>query len=207
MAAHRDLLPGHAHHAVGGHRPRHPIAATALVSGGRCRDRWAHRSTGSESLRWGGHLQRLMRPNSVVGMHPCVQCLLRHLQVRERLNLRKEFSAQTAVKPLDLARRRRGAWRGQQVLDPLLTADRIEEHLHRRMVEPPGEHPAVISQNLLRHTISGDCIDQPVTDRPSAFSGHQPGTHAHPGMIINSRERLSAGAVGQREPAHHIHLP
>ncbi|CPS05916.1 Uncharacterised protein [Mycobacteroides abscessus] len=55
------------------------------------------------------------------------------------------------------------------MLDTVLAADHIKEHLDRRMIEPAGEHLAVIGQNLLRHSISGDCIDQPVTDRASAF--------------------------------------
>ncbi|AIC72429.1 hypothetical protein J108_08165 [Mycobacteroides abscessus subsp. bolletii CRM-0020] len=78
--------------------------------------------------------------------------------------------------------------------------------LDRWMIEPAGEHLAVIGQNLLRHNISGDCIDQPVTDRPSALWGHQPGQHPHPGMIINTGEHRSAAAVGQREPTDNIRL-
>ena len=47
----------------------------------------------------------------------------------------EEFGAQTAVESLDLARRRRTARLGQQMLDTVFAAGRIEEHFHRRMVE------------------------------------------------------------------------
>jgi hypothetical protein len=37
---------------------------------------------------------------------------------------------------------------GQQVLDAVLAADRIEQHLRWWMVEPAGEHLAVSGQDL-----------------------------------------------------------
>lgn len=55
------------------------------------------------------------------------------------------------MKPLDLARSSRAARLSQKMLDPVLAADRIKEHLHRRMIEPTGEDPAVIGQDLRRH--------------------------------------------------------
>jgi hypothetical protein len=50
-----------------------------------------------------------MRSGGVVELHPPIQRLLGHLQIRESCSAIQEFSTHTAVKPLDLARRRRGA--------------------------------------------------------------------------------------------------
>ncbi|EIT97623.1 Uncharacterised protein [Mycobacteroides abscessus subsp. abscessus] len=78
------------------------------------------------------------------------------------------------------------------MFDTVLAADRIEEHLNGWMIEPNGKYLAVISQNLLRHNISGDRIPQALTHHASALSGRrQPSTYAHPGMIINTGEFLS----------------
>jgi hypothetical protein len=40
------------------------------------------------------------------------------------------------------------------VLDAVLAADRIKEHLDRRMKEPAGKHLAVIGQDLLGRPVS-----------------------------------------------------
>ena len=64
---------------------------------------------------------------------------------------------------------------------------RNSAHLHGRMVEPAGEHFAVIGQDLLRRAIDGERGAQPVADRSGAFTG--PGAHALPGVVIDSGER------------------
>jgi len=62
-------------------------------------------------------------------------------------------------------------------------------------------------QDLLGVTIGGQRGTQPIADRPSALGGHQPGAHAHPGMVIDPGQRLGRRAIRQWKPAHHIHLP
>jgi hypothetical protein len=70
-------------------------------------------------------------------------------QIGESWLIAEEFSANTAVKPLNLAGGGRASRLGQQAVDAVLAADRIKEHLHSGMVEPAGEHLAVIGQDLL----------------------------------------------------------
>ena len=80
------------------------------------------------------------------------------------------------MKPLDLARRGRRARLGQQMLDTVLAADRIKEHLHRRMMEPAREHLAVVGQDLLWRPIGGQGVAQSVADCPGQRSRvHLPG--------------------------------
>jgi hypothetical protein len=94
------------------------------------------------------------------------------------------------VETLDLARSGRAARLGQQMLDALLAADRIEEHLHRRMVETAGEHFAVVGQDLHRNPISADRGPQPVTDRPGPLTGHHPRRHAIPRVVIDTGQHF-----------------
>lgn len=49
------------------------------------------------------------------------------------------------------------------MLNTVLAADRVKEHLDRRMVEPTGEHPAVVGQDLTRRTERLQRATQPVT--------------------------------------------
>ena len=58
---------------------------------------------------------------------------------------------------------------GQPVGDPVLPADPVEQHLHRRLVEPAGEHLPVVGQDLLGHPVGPHRQRQPVTD-PLAVS-------------------------------------
>src|SRR5579875_2913024 len=78
----------------------------------------------------------------VVG-HPLVKSLLGGLEVGESRSVAQEFGAHTAVEPLNFARRGRRTRLGQQVLNAVFAADRIKEHLDRRMMKPPGEDLAV----------------------------------------------------------------
>ena len=73
------------------------------------------------------------------------------LQRLERLLLAEEFSTQGAMEAFDLARRGWAARLGQKVLDAVLPADPIKEHLDRWVMESAGEHLAVVGQNLLRN--------------------------------------------------------
>lgn len=67
-----------------------------------------------------------------------------------KLGLVEEVGPERAVEPLDLPvliRRRR---RGQAVLDPVLAAELVEQHLPA-LAEPVGELLAVVGQDLLGH--------------------------------------------------------
>ncbi|OVF03971.1 hypothetical protein B0173_02485 [Mycobacterium avium subsp. paratuberculosis] len=111
------------------------------------------------------------------------------------------------MEPLNLACRRRATRLGEQVVDAVLPADRVEEHLHRGMVKPAGEHLAVISQNLLGGPVSRQRRPQSVANRAGTLTRHQPRADTHPGMVVDAGQRFGAGAIGQRETPHHIHLP
>lgn len=130
MAADANLLPGHAHHAVGAHPAADPVCAAAVsLAASRHADQ-RHRGLGcDESLGRGGHVQGLVWPRGVVIVHPLVKSLLGRLQVLEWGCVTEELSAQTAVESLNFARRRRRPGLGQQMLDPILATDRIEKHL------------------------------------------------------------------------------
>lgn len=52
-------------------------------------------------------------------------------------------------------------WLGQQVLDAVLAADCVKGHFHRWVIEPAGEHLAVVGQDLLRRSMPTQRIAQP----------------------------------------------
>lgn len=143
VAADADLLPGHAHDAIGAHPPADPVLTVAVVGGSHRVRRRGRRCAGVEPLSGGVHLQCLMGTVDVVVCDPLIESLLGDLQVWERFSLAEKFSPQAAMKPLNLARSGWRAWLGQQVLDAVLTADGVKEDLDRGIEEPAGEHLAV----------------------------------------------------------------
>ena len=44
-------------------------------------------------------------------------------------------------------------------------------------------------------------------DGPARRSGHHPGAHDEPGVVIDPGEHLALPPVGQQHPADHVHLP
>ena len=92
------------------------------------------------------------------------------------------------------------------MLDPTLTTDRIAEHLHRR-VEPGGEHLAVIAQDLFGRPEGPRRSPQSLTHRLGAFTRNHLGAETYPGMTVDTGQHLGADAIGNREPAHDVHLP
>ena len=94
----------------------------------------------------------LMWTAGVVVDHPLVELGLGMRQVHEHA-VGAELGAQRPVETLDLPGGRRRAGLGQQMLDPVLAADPVEQHLDRRHVEPTGEHLAVVGQDLPRQPI------------------------------------------------------
>ena len=90
------------------------------------------------------------------------------------------------MEPLDLAGRGRRPGRGEQVLDAVLPTDPVEQHLHRRVVEPAGEHLAVVGQDLLGHARGR--IATPARRTPAGCArGHQPRADTEPGVVIDPR--------------------
>ena len=73
---------------------------------------------------------RLVRPLVVVVPHPRVELRLGVGDRGEHLAV-EELAAQRLVPPLDLAGRGRRPRRGQQVLDPVVPADPVEQHRPR----------------------------------------------------------------------------
>ncbi len=57
------------------------------------------------------------------------------------------------MKALDLAGGSRRARGSEDVVDPVLAADAVEENLHRRLGKASGKDLAVVGQDLLGDTI------------------------------------------------------
>ena len=98
-----------------------------------------------------------MRALGVVLVHPPVQRCLQFTDGGEHaVGVAEELRPHRLMKALNLSRRGGRARRGQQMPDPVLHADPIEQHFRRRTTrpEPPGEHLPVISQDLLGHAVA-----------------------------------------------------
>ena len=136
------------------------------------------------------HAQRLMWTAGVVVDHPLVELGLRMRQVHERA-VGAELGAQRPVETLDLPGGRGRAGLGQQMLDPVLAADPVEQHLDRRDVEPTGEHLAVVGQDLPRQPI-GRATTPPVPSqtRWDDSRDHQMRADTEPGVVIDPGQRL-----------------
>ncbi len=111
------------------------------------------------------------------------------------------------VEPFDLAGRGRRPRLGQPMRDPVLATDPVEQHLRRRPIEAPGEHLAVIGQDLGGHPPRSQRHRQTVAYPLGRLAWHHPRAHAEPGMIIDPGQRLGFRAIRQHEPTHYIHLP
>ena len=85
---------------------------------------------------------------------------------------------QRLVPPLDLARRGRRPRRGQQMTDPVLPADPIEQHLTGARPEAAGEHLAVVGQHL-RRAPHGRASPSPTRHTPAGLSPAPPPAPTH----------------------------
>jgi hypothetical protein len=151
-----------------------------------------------------------MRSLGVVVVHPSIQSLL---QLRDRgvllVMLGKELRTDGFVPPLHLAGGGRRPGCGQQMPDPVLGANPVEQHLGRaaRRPESPGEDFPIVSEDLLRNPVSAQRRQQRLTHRSGGGPPHQLGRNCEPRAVVDPRHRLQLSPIGQVEPADHIDLP
>src|SRR5260370_7151080 len=131
-----DLLVTDAHESIASHPSADPLLTVAL--GPRSQSVLRLVVAGVEAALRGGVDQRLVRTLRVVVANPFVQCLLCCLQVAEHLP-GVELDSKRLVETLDLPSGGRGARRREQVIDPVLATDAVEEHLDRRLGKAPSE--------------------------------------------------------------------
>ncbi len=155
--------------------------------------------------RW-HHPDALMRSPGVVFENPGIQLVLRCLK-RAEYPVGAELGPQLPVEPLDLPRRGRRPRLGQQMLDPVLAQDPVEQHLHRRLVEPAREHLPVIREDLPRQPITLQRQPQTLGDTPCVLPQHQERGHAEPRVIIDPGQCLRPAPVREHEPTDDVHLP
>jgi hypothetical protein len=98
---------------------------------------------------------------------------------------------------------------GEPVGDAVLPADLVEQHLHRdaRLVEPAGEHLAVVGQHLLGHPVGAHRLHERQAHRAGGGPHDRLGEHAEPGMVIDPGHDLHLGTVGEERAGGHIELP
>jgi hypothetical protein len=147
-----------------------------------------------------------VRPGAVVIVHPLVKSLLRDLQSAKH-PAGVELDAQGAVETLDLARRGGLARLCEQVVYAVFSADAVEEYLHWRPPELPGEHLAVVSQYLLGTAVGPQCSFESVAHQLSALIGQEPGRDTEARVVVDPCERLGAGPILEQEAVDHVHLP
>ena len=156
-----------------------------------------------------GHAQRLVRAVSVVFLAPGIERSLQRPDARKRAVDVEQLALQGLVQPLNLARRSRGMDLGEAVGDAVLPADLVEQHLrrHARLVEPAGEHLAVVCQHLLGHPVGAHRLHERQAHRAGGRPPDRLGYGAEPGMVIDPGDDLHLGAVGQECAGGHVQLP
>jgi hypothetical protein len=111
------------------------------------------------------------------------------------------------MEPLDLAGGGGMSGSGQQMLDAVLAADPVEQHLGVLEPEPAGEHLAVIGEDLLGNPMATHRLGEMGAHRPAGRSDHHPCAHDEPGVVIDAREHLALAPIGQQHTTHDVHLP
>src|ERR1700736_5949069 len=139
--AYADLLVTAPHKSVASHPSADPLLTVAL--GPRSQSVRRLVVAGVEAALRGGVGQRLMRTLRGVVVNPFVQRLLCCLQVAEHLP-GVELDSEGLVEALDLAGGGRRVRRREQVVDPVLATDPVEEHLDRWLGKAPGEDLSVV---------------------------------------------------------------
>ena len=164
--------------------------------------------SGAEPGGGSGHVQRLVRPVMVVFAAPGIHCGLGRLDRGERPGVIQEVGLQGLVPALDLAGGGRRVRPGQQLLDPVLAADPLEQHLRGPgLAEPAGEHLAVIGQHLIGDAVKPHRGYERPAHRPAGSPAHHRGDHAEPRAVIQSGDQFQLGAIGQEHRPGDVHLP
>ena len=89
-----------------------------------------------------------MRTLGAIAVDPGIELCLRARQIR-KYSAGQELLAKRPVKELDLARGGRTPRGGEQMVDSVLPADPVEQHLGVLGAEAAGEDLAVVRQDLL----------------------------------------------------------
>ena len=123
--------------------------------------------------------------------------------------LGEELRTYRLVPPLHLPGGGRRSGCGQQMPDPVLGADPVEQHLRAgaSRPEPAGEDFPIVSQNLIRDSVPPQRRQQCLAHRLRGGPWHQLRRHREPGVVIDPRHRFQLHPVGEVEAADHIHLP
>src|SRR5215472_4047260 len=108
------------------------------------------------------------------------------------------------MEALDLAGSGGRVGRGQDVVDSVLSADPVEEHLHGWLEQAPGEDLAVVGQDLVRHAIPAQRGAEAVTDLAGPLPVHETGGDAVPRVVVQAGKCLGSGPVRELEAADHI---
>jgi hypothetical protein len=111
------------------------------------------------------------------------------------------------VEPLDLAGGRGAAGGREQVIDPVLAADPVEQHLGLARPEPAREDLAVVGQDLLGDPVGPHRLGEVPADGPAGGADHHPGAHDEPRVVVDAGQDLARGPVGEQDPAHDVELP
>ena len=111
------------------------------------------------------------------------------------------------MEPLDLAGGGRVTGLGEQVLDPVLSADRVEQDLDRWMVEPAGEDFAVVGQDLLGLPVGGRRGAQPVADGRVRSRGITLAETQNREWSSTPVSALALVPSASAKSAHNVHLP
>ena len=190
-----DLLPVHAHPPTRwlGGPPRSRRARPGRAAGGWWPQRGHWRGAGrQEPLGRGGHVRCLVR---LAG--GCTRRPTRPARPARRPGRRRPGRCGTRCgSPCGTAPPSRSWWRpglGEQVLDPVLPADPVEEHLDRRPVEPAGEHLPVVGQDLPGHPVGPQRQRQALAHPAARSPGASGARDAEPGVVIDPGQRLRAG--------------
>ncbi len=150
-----------------------------------------------------------MGAGGVVLLAPGIQGGLEFLDRLKRAMHIQQFSLEGLVQAFDLPGGGRGVDLGEPVSDPVLPADPVKQHLHRHagLVEPAGEHLAVVGQHLLGHPVDAHRVHERLADWAGGGPHHRLGDHAEPGMVIDPGDDLDLGATGEERAGSHIQLP
>lgn len=142
----------------------------------------------------------------VVVLDPHIQLGLRIGDVGEHLAVH-ELDAHRLVPALDLAGRGRRPRPGEDVLDAVLPADPVKQHLTSPRAEAAGEHLAVVRQDLRRHPMTAHRQRERITRRTSCRPSNDVRRDAEPRVIINTRDDLRLAAVDEADATNDVHLP